>query len=501
MDDLDFIVQETKDWKTDFSELLASAGHSTVAFVRDFNEELARFSIFTGKSKDTLKKAIGNQTSHKHIRNAVSWPQAFTKSEINNFTLQYISELIETLSFIFQTANLPKTKFIDSFLDRRGNILLRNLYPKSNLKEYIEGELTKDNFLFLTYQLGQLPESLSVVNEICNSFRRNMSFYNACAKFYTQQNAASLKKSLQKIELRPYQREAVKAIWEFFGKKRREMGIIRLPTGAGKTIVAHEIADRFLRENKNNVVIWVSKNWEILTQTAYSWAEGWGNIEWVRRIGGNPLSLGGIEEGNEGKIFFTTLHSFQSRLSKQQLPEPITDKKNVLVIYDECHWAVSATFGETLLNYFLPDSGDFAKVMGLSATPEKAFLLGDCKTNLIIQKSWKEISEYLATPEVEFLDTNIVWEPLIDKYFNTINYQSFKELSLNGARNEMIIQWINQGLEAGKYTKVVLFAIDIDHARTLAELLGQKNISADLIHTGLIGNRNQTISKSLSENS
>jgi hypothetical protein len=123
MDDLDFIVQETKDWKTDFSELLASAGHSTVAFVRDFNEELARFSIFTGKSKDTLKKAIGNQTSHKHIRNAVSWPQAFTKSEINNFTLQYISELIETLSFIFQTANLPKTKFIDSFLDRRGNIL------------------------------------------------------------------------------------------------------------------------------------------------------------------------------------------------------------------------------------------------------------------------------------------------------------------------------------------------------------------------------------------
>lgn len=159
-----------------------------------------------------------------------------------------------------------------------------------------------------------------------------------------------------KFELRPYQVESVDKLRTALTKHK--CVVLRLDTGAGKTVVAGRMMQ--LARGKNSRVLVLCHRQELINQF-YSTLEAVGLSNEVRLVGANqainptyPIQVASIQ----------TLHR---RLTSK---DPVQKKSALglqpdLIIVDECHHAVSKTWHEVIAAY-----GD-AQVVGLTATPTR----------------------------------------------------------------------------------------------------------------------------------
>ncbi len=147
--------------------------------------------------------------------------------------------------------------------------------------------------------------------------------------------------------LRPYQVEAVDSVLRELGDVRSTLLV--LPTGAGKTRVATEIASR----RKDDRILFLAHRDELLVQARARLSRDCGDI-----VG---LDQADRMAGDERLV----VASVQT-ISRQSRLERFRPDRFDLIIVDESHHACAPTY-KRVLDYF-----GKAKICGLTATPDRA---------------------------------------------------------------------------------------------------------------------------------
>lgn len=152
------------------------------------------------------------------------------------------------------------------------------------------------------------------------------------------------------MELRPYQVEAVNAVFKSFWGFRRVLMV--LPTGCGKTVVFAEIARRVMERHGNKVLILAHRE-ELLDQAR----------EKIWKVAGITADVerAGLHASASSSVVVASVQT----LGRDARLNEYAPNHFALIIIDEAHHAPTAGY-RRILDYFN------AKVLGVTATPDRA---------------------------------------------------------------------------------------------------------------------------------
>ena len=152
------------------------------------------------------------------------------------------------------------------------------------------------------------------------------------------------------MELRPYQQEAVEAIFEEW--KTNKSTMIVLPTGCGKTVIFSEVARQLYESGKR--ILMLAHRGELLEQTQDKFLKfGVESVLEKAESKANP-------ETDNVVVASVQSISRDNRLSR--FPKDYFD----VIIIDECHHAATDTYTK-VIEYF-----NTAKLLGVTATPNRS---------------------------------------------------------------------------------------------------------------------------------
>ena len=159
---------------------------------------------------------------------------------------------------------------------------------------------------------------------------------------------------MTKMELRPYQGEAVAAIEDEW-RKGVKRTLLVLPTGTGKTICFAKVTEDCVRMGDRVLIL--AHRGELLDQAR----------DKIAKATGLGCSIEKAEESCLDSFFRVTVGSVQTLMRQSRLEQFKPDYFNTIII-DEAHHALSPSY-RNVLDYF-----DKAKVLGVTATPERGDL-------------------------------------------------------------------------------------------------------------------------------
>lgn len=297
--------------------------------------------------------------------------------------------------------------------------------------------------------------------------------------------------------LYPYQQKiSSQTLDDLHNDKKRVL--IHLPTGAGKTRTAMNIAAEHLRASDSNLVLWLADREELCSQAYEEFSKAWKSLgNRSATVYGfysdSTESLSGIDSG----FVVAGLHKFlsirksdsrQLKLLYKQLAEKVT-----LVIFDEAHKAVAPKYQEVVQDFI--DIEEFnADLIGLTATPGRSFsedglseedarLADFFKNNKVSMK----VSGYLSP-----IDYLVEKGYLAKANFKPLNYDHSKisayelrdaggsetmtALAKNDDRNLKILNTVLRECENG--SQVIVFACTVEHGINLAIAMAYQGIKA-----------------------
>lgn len=153
------------------------------------------------------------------------------------------------------------------------------------------------------------------------------------------------------MELRPYQKEAKKAIFEQW-----DSGVLKtllvLPTGCGKTVVFAKVTEECVR--KGDRVLILAHRGELLDQAA----------DKLMKTTGLGCALEKAESSCQGSWFRVVVGSVQTLMREKRLGSFPADYFNTIII-DEAHHCISDSYQRVLQHF--PE----AQVLGVTATPDR----------------------------------------------------------------------------------------------------------------------------------
>lgn len=157
------------------------------------------------------------------------------------------------------------------------------------------------------------------------------------------------------IELRPYQKEALDAVFrEWEGGARKTLLV--LVTGGGKTIVFSKVIEKLVREGKRVLVL--AHRGELLEQAA----------DKLYKSTGIRCATEKADKTSIDSWYRVVVGSVQTLMRDKRLNQFSPDAFDAIVI-DEAHHALSEGYQKVLSHF------DKAKVLGVTATPDR----GDMK--------------------------------------------------------------------------------------------------------------------------
>lgn len=153
------------------------------------------------------------------------------------------------------------------------------------------------------------------------------------------------------MELRPYQKEAMEAVFHEWGIGRRKTLLV-LPTGCGKTVVFAKIAEQCVK-NGDRVLILAHRG-ELLSQAADKIAK-------AAHLGCAMEKAG---ESCRDSWFRIVAGSVQTLMRDRRLAQFPPDYFDAIII-DEAHHCLSGGYQKVLRHF------EGAKVLGVTATPDR----------------------------------------------------------------------------------------------------------------------------------
>ncbi len=155
-----------------------------------------------------------------------------------------------------------------------------------------------------------------------------------------------------RMELRPYQQEAMAAVQAQWEEGRRKTLLV-LPTGCGKTIVFCKLAEELVRQGQRVLIL--AHRGELLEQAAVK----------LQESTGLACALEKAESSSLGSWCRVVVGSVQS-LTRQKRLEQFAPQHFGAVIVDEAHHILSDSYQRVLQHF----AG--TKVLGVTATPDRA---------------------------------------------------------------------------------------------------------------------------------
>lgn len=154
------------------------------------------------------------------------------------------------------------------------------------------------------------------------------------------------------LELRPYQQEAVEAVFSEWGAGRSRTLLV-MATGVGKTVVFTSVAERVATEGGRVLVL--AHRGELLDQAA----------DKIRRATGLECAVEKAEQTSLGTWNRVTVGSVQTLTRESRLESFDADRFDAIVV-DEAHHGASESYVRILEHF----TG--ARVLGVTATPDRA---------------------------------------------------------------------------------------------------------------------------------
>ena len=257
--------------------------------------------------------------------------------------------------------------------------------------------------------------------------------------------------------LRDYQSDICSRVSDAFDKHRSVM--VQMPTGTGKTMVLAELVKRLMMRDEGIRILIVAHRRELIEQIKAT----------VKRMGLNADNQ--LSVINNQTIIVESIQTISRRIDA-------LDFIPSLVVIDEAHHALAKTYK------MMWNTWSDARFLGLTATPCR--LNGKGFTDLfdILVQSWdiptfiKE--KWLATYDFVSIKADSRTQQLISslkKRGADGDYQ-VKEMDAVLNKRPSIERLYNCVMEFARNRKGFVYAINIDHARSIAEYYQSQGVNA-----------------------
>lgn len=282
-----------------------------------------------------------------------------------------------------------------------------------------------------------------------------------------------------KMELRPYQEDAVNSIFEYFRTKSGNP-VLALPTGTGKSIIIAKFIERVLKQWPGQRILGLTHVKELVAQNASKIKEAWS----LAPLG--VYSAGLRKKDISHPIIFGGVASVANS-------EEILNSHWDLVIIDEAHLiSPNADTRYQKIMARIKAVNPYAKCVGFSATP---FRMGQ---GMITDESLFTDVCFDLTKLEDFtqLIASGYMSPLIAKRTDTIIDLSgvklvageFNEKQLQEAtdKDEITVAAVREMIQYGTNRRSwLIFAAGVEHAKHIATMLTIHGISAKAVYSGM----------------
>lgn len=280
------------------------------------------------------------------------------------------------------------------------------------------------------------------------------------------------------ITLRPYQREGLEAIWQYYANGGSGNALLCWPTGTGKSIVPAVFIQSIMRQWPSQRILMITHVKELISQ----------NLEKLRLVWPDaPVSVysAGLKEKNSAMpIVFGGIQSM--------IKDPVRFGHRDIIFIDEAH-LISTDEASQYMSFLAAMKliNPSVKIIGLTATP---FRMGQ---GMITDGGiFTDIVHDLTTLEKfnELIDDGYLSKliPLrtkteLDVSDVSVQKGEFVASSLQKAvdRNEVTYQGLREVVDAGygKRRSWLLFSSGIEHAEHIAEMLRSFGIDCAAVHS------------------
>lgn len=279
------------------------------------------------------------------------------------------------------------------------------------------------------------------------------------------------------MELRPYQKEALSALWGWFRANPTGAPLIVLPTGAGKSLVLAEVARLVAEKGEDRRVLVVAHRKELLQQNREKF------VKLAPGVSSGVYSAGLKQRDTTSQVIFAGVQSVYKKAAELG--------RFSLVIVDEAHLIPSD--GEGIYHTLfagLTEQNHALRVVGLTATPYRlgaGFLCGadrlftdvcyDANIGDLIRQGY--LSPLVSKSCVSRPDLRGV-SVRAGEYVQEQLEGAFNRLDLVEAAVEEICVW---GRDRKSW---LIFASGVSHAENVAKAVSKAGVSCAVL-TGETG--------------
>lgn len=258
------------------------------------------------------------------------------------------------------------------------------------------------------------------------------------------------------MELRPYQRGAVEAIfaeWE----RQNDKTLVVLPTGTGKTIVFANVAERCVRLGHRVLIL--AHRGELLDQAS----------DKIKKATGLQTATEKAEQTCFGSWYRIVVGSVQTLMRDKRLAQFANDYFDTIII-DEAHHAISDSYQKVLEHF------PRAKVLGVTATPDRGDMrnLGQFFNSLAYEYTLpKAIKEGYLSP------IKAITIPLeLDLSAVSVQAGDFKASDIDTALDPYLYKIADEMIKYCSERKTVVFLPLVKTSKKFRDILNSKGFRA-----------------------
>lgn len=279
-------------------------------------------------------------------------------------------------------------------------------------------------------------------------------------------------------------------------KKDSFSSLVVLPTGGGKTFTASTWLLRNALDKKKKI-LWIAHRQMLLDQAAesfinYAYPENMPDISSFdfRIISGSPDHGRTIDITAEDDLLIASKDSLGRNLVS--LDEWLDGVDELYFVIDEAHHATAKTYRRIIDH--VKAKVKHVKLFGLTATPERT---AESEKGLLAKIFTDGIAYQISLKEL--ITKGILAHPYIEKYetkeafggnmgikdlekitnFDILPEKVANSIIKNAARNQLIVDTYVKNKE--KYGQTLVFAINVDHAISLAGLFDDAGVNVDYV--------------------
>ncbi|KAK6201439.1 P-loop containing nucleoside triphosphate hydrolase protein [Scheffersomyces amazonensis] len=276
------------------------------------------------------------------------------------------------------------------------------------------------------------------------------------------------------IQLRDYQLEAIKCVQTAIDEGNRRPAVV-LATGGGKTVVFSHIIPLLKPSspNRGNKTLVLAHREELVKQAA----------DTIRSINPNlkvDIDMRSSKPSNDADVIVGSVPTLV-RMTRLNMYDPSQFKT---IILDECHHAAANSWIK-ILKYFGADTPQSdIYVLGFTATMERndGKNLGFTFDKIVFERNLMEMVSNKELVDVKFLSVKMDIDlHKVKTKLNDYEVNSLSEVMNTSDNNLILVLSYLQLREKFGFKSTIIFCVDINHCKTLCDVLQRQGINAQYV--------------------